>query len=434
MLCFNVSRFFSIFSGIGFAAEHNRIKREQIVYEGAIRPFYIGWRNHETFAYGMSGLTFNPKGYPDGPNDGYPGSLFAVGHRYEKLIAETSIPIPVKSKDYNALPRGEMLQGFGDISEFSTTKASIAEYLGSIGENKLEIDQLAGLVYVPGMSGKSRDFIFWTVKRYYNAGNINHPSIGRSEPDTEKPQVKGVWRLGPRTEAEFHAKSYSNYLFSIPEDWSEMHVGGKSLAAGMSGCPSTRPTATVRPCMHSPPYLMKQFPPWALPWKPKSFCGIHPIKENIPDGRNATFGAAALGFAPGIDPQCSLREPKGWGRYGTGNHCPVGCSSRKGYHCDPIEGQIVLYDPEELAEVASGDRETWDVLPYEIISYDDADLPFDTCSALGDVAYDPDANKLYMVQRIQGGKPLIHVFRIESISEGAVPSSPSNLQIENIHE
>jgi hypothetical protein len=61
--------FVGAFSSLCFAGETNRLQKEQIVYEGSIRPFSIpgGWKNRETFSCGMAGFTFNPDGDPNHP-------------------------------------------------------------------------------------------------------------------------------------------------------------------------------------------------------------------------------------------------------------------------------------------------------------------------------------------------------------------------------
>ena len=57
------------------------IQPENLTYLGAFRlpadaPDEIGWK----WSNWSSGLTYYPDGDPDGESDGYPGSLFGVGH------------------------------------------------------------------------------------------------------------------------------------------------------------------------------------------------------------------------------------------------------------------------------------------------------------------------------------------------------------------
>ena len=68
-------------------------------------------------------MTFNPSGDPNGPSDGFPGSLFVMGHNripYGELpegnkIAEITIPVPKKSRLVSDLNQAEFLQPFSNI-------------------------------------------------------------------------------------------------------------------------------------------------------------------------------------------------------------------------------------------------------------------------------------------------------------------------------
>ena len=73
------------------------IQPRDLVYRGAFRlpdgPEEIGW------AYSGAAMTCYPAGDPDGPADGYPGSIFGTGHDWNQYVSEISIPVPVISPD-----------------------------------------------------------------------------------------------------------------------------------------------------------------------------------------------------------------------------------------------------------------------------------------------------------------------------------------------
>ena len=100
----------------GFAhAQDHRIQPDDLVYQGAFRlP-----DGPDEYAWGWSGqgLTYCPKGDPNGPADGHPGSLFGVGHDWNQYVSEIAIPKPVISKAKNAaeLDTAKTLQKFQDI-------------------------------------------------------------------------------------------------------------------------------------------------------------------------------------------------------------------------------------------------------------------------------------------------------------------------------
>ena len=75
---------------------------DDFAYLGAFRLPDDGERPR-AFAYGGEAMTFNPAGDPDGPDDGFPGSLYVVGHNRiphgevpdGNQVAEVTIPAPV---------------------------------------------------------------------------------------------------------------------------------------------------------------------------------------------------------------------------------------------------------------------------------------------------------------------------------------------------
>ena len=62
--------------------------------------------------YSGRGFTYYPDGDPVGGEDGFPGSLFGVGHDLQEYVSEISIPVPVLSKNL------EDLNTAGDAAAF----------------------------------------------------------------------------------------------------------------------------------------------------------------------------------------------------------------------------------------------------------------------------------------------------------------------------
>ena len=86
-----------------------RVAPSQLEYRGAFRlPDVEG---ESTWEYSGYALTYYPAGDPRGPRDGYPGSLYAVGHDHQQMISEISIPRPVVSreKQLDSLPTATTL-------------------------------------------------------------------------------------------------------------------------------------------------------------------------------------------------------------------------------------------------------------------------------------------------------------------------------------
>jgi len=122
------------------AAGGRLIRPQELDYLGAFRlPEGFG---EASWQWGGTAAAYYPEGDPEGPDDGYPGSIFATGHEWEQQVSEISIPVPVisESKDVNDLNTAATLQDFRDI------KGDLFGYL--------EIPRV-GLEYLPKQGGDS---------------------------------------------------------------------------------------------------------------------------------------------------------------------------------------------------------------------------------------------------------------------------------------
>jgi len=97
-------------------------------------------------------------------------------------------------------------------------------------------------------------------------------------------------------------------------------------------------------------------------------------------------------------------------RYGTGD--PGDCSSNQGYHCDPLEIQIIFYDPEAIATALRGKGKPWEILPYAV--WRPSDLWSETCASIGGMAFDAKNQLLYLVEKSASpyGKAVIHTYGV----------------------
>lgn len=352
---------------------------------------------------GGTGMTYRPDGDPNGPDDGFPGSLFALGK--DPLVSEVSIPAPVMAAvdDAEALPRGVTIQPMADVT-------------GGL-RSAVGVDKLGGVAYLPPRGNQTTPKLYWTIYEYYNTAGDNFLSHGMSELDLSNPQAKGAWRLGSEGDDDFHSMKTADYIFSIPDAWADAHVGGKALVSGRH-----RENGAFGGGQGPALYA---FAPWQAP---------------------------SLGSGAELDAVCLLRYPTGGGHfpdycaadkwnggawidfedrsavlivgvkgmgeqfYGQGDASR--CSSAKGFHCDPYEGQFLFYNPNELAAVARGERNPWEVLPYATVVPQDF---WPKCMVRPNcVAYDRERGILYVLQ-YNGGRipldagtrvPLVHVFRI----------------------
>ena len=104
--------------------------------------------------YSGYAMTYFPSGDVNGVEDGFPGSLFIVGHDHQQMIAEMSIPLPVipQQPQLAKLNVAETLQPFADIRG------------GLVGE--LEIPRL-GIEYLNDSTADSVGRLHFCVGQHF---------------------------------------------------------------------------------------------------------------------------------------------------------------------------------------------------------------------------------------------------------------------------
>ena len=394
-------------TSVSTGKSHERIMPEDLTYLGAFRV-PGGKLGKSRFANGGNTLTFRPNGDPRGKNDGYPGSLFLIGHSKQQMVAEISIPVPKISpeKDATGFHIATLLQPFSDITG------------GKLSEMEWVYPEVGGLAYLSAHPSQPSDQIYWTLFKGYNVAYENHLSHGSSDVTLSTPNASGAWRLGQNP-----ALHTAGYIFTVPKDFADQHFGGRRLISGAGFANKGGITS------HGPP--MYAFAPWQHPIQPpphgaelnalpltyypytgnesKSFPGY----QRSDRWSGATWITAGKKQAVLIVGRVSLGEL----RYGKAQ--PGDCSKYKGYHGDPYEPRFIFYDVNDLAASARGDKKPWRVLPYSI--WNPARSLLSHCSwQLSGATYDFDNHLLYvlqpkadMVTSIYALYPLIHVFSIK---------------------
>lgn len=117
------------------------------------------------------------------------------------------------------------------------------------------------------------------------------------------------------------------------------------------------------------------------------------------------MGNCWYGFANGVV----------WTEEGPWPEVPPYPNDQRGWWSTKFAGQMLFYDPADLAAVAEGQREAWEPQPYATM-----DLTRVLYSAkpkkmrqLGDVAFDRKRGLIYLVEfRGDDDKSLIHVWRV----------------------
>jgi len=402
------------------------IQPENLVYLGAFRLPETG----DEFGWGYSGyaMTFYPEGDSNGPDDGFPGSLYILGHDQRQYISEIGIPAPVVSeaKDVYELPTASTLQPFADITG------------GMFGE--LEIPR-AGLAYLPAQGSQTSGKLHFCWGQHFQFEQT--PSHGWSELDLSAPNPQGPWYI-----ADYTNYVSNDYLFEIPEDWAATYTPGLRLVTGRfrdGSWGGLGPTLlAIGPWNEgnppAPNTTLEQVVPLLLYGEPQPGnpeIGIQDDRRmelySEPDewsggawltvGENSAvilvgtkaMGESWYGFSNGVvypisgDPDETYPEVPPWPH------------DDRGWWSEEIAAQIIFFDPSELGAVATGVLNTWDPQPYATLVLDEYlyDPGFDyeryKRYILGAVAFDRENGILYIVERLADeDRSLIHVFRVSS--------------------
>jgi hypothetical protein len=430
------------------------VRPEDFEYMGAFR-LPQGGERPRTFEYGGSAMTFNPDGDTGGAQDGFPGSLYISGHDrlpYGELqdgnqISEVNIPAPVISKDLDALSRAEFLQDFANVSQGFFTGLD-------------EIPRLGMLYFNHPLTG---------AKIHLTWGQHLQPedpvaSQAWFNPDLKFPDMQGTWFIGDQS-----LYSVTGYLFEIPAVWADQYAQGKYLATGRfrdggwsgmgpvlfayrpwdeNGQPvqsGTRLSETVL-LQYSDSLTTENFAQalqnyqhpdeweggaWLTTLSGKSavvFVGTKSIGTKYWYGFTNPAGAdnpCVEGEMIGQFPLCRLAD---------GNPCPetdlVECENHndyRGWWSTAWEARFILYDPDDLAKVVTGELKPWEPQPYAWLTVDQ-NLLLNPLKVeedmigrgvqrrfrIGEAAYDRANSLLYVLELYaDGAAPVVHVWGIK---------------------
>lgn len=399
-----------------------RLHPSNLTYQGAFRlpdtsPFEYGWY------WGGSAMTFYPHGDPGGEADGFPGSIFGVGHDWNMYVAEISIPQPVisVSKNLDELPTARLLQDFhnvrGDL--FLDEEGNLIFY---------EMIRV-GMAFLPAQVEQSTDKLHFTWGQHLQEGTQN-PSHMWCELDLSHPQPQGEWMFG-------HYSNYTStdYMFTIPQSWTDEHVPGQRLATGRfrdglwSGHgPALYAFQPWQEDHHARGDTIEQITPLLL-------YGIQePGNQHIQSDtsmqmnnfKEADDWIGGAWLSDGHNQAVVLAGTKGIGEcwYGLPDRTlweepyPEDPLNQRGWWCESFEAQIIFFDVHDLARVADGDMNSWEPQPFASLHIDPYLFSIDSSqqqSRLASVSYDRENNHLYIMERRgDGDKPLVHAWSVET--------------------
>ncbi len=405
-----------------------RIQPENLEYLGAFRlpegPDGIAWE------YSGQGLAFCDSGDPDGPDDGYPGSLFGIGHDWNTYVSEISIPVPVISPDKNpeALNLARTLQPFSNVR---------SAYFDTVYLEQTR----AGIAYLPPQGLQTAGKLYTCFAAHMGEGD-DGPCHGWCGTDLSNPQSAGPWRLG-------NLPNYvtSDYIFEIPESWSREYTPEYRLATGRfrdggqgaqgpsliaygpwnSGNPPT--TGSTLDCI---PLLL--YGDVTTENSPRMNAYHH--SDEWAGGAWLTSGEYSAVIFTGTkgEGNCwyGLIDGTVWeAPYPT--HLPDSLLETRGWWSERFTGQILFYDTGELAQVALGKSSPWTPQPYAVMNIDSTLYHIGSQRQKSHImacVFDRLNERLYLIEPLaDGDRSLIHVWKIRTRSAVVKAVIPSGIKL-----
>jgi len=393
-----------------------RILPEDLIYRGAFRlPDTGGPSLVDTWEWGGHAMAYFPDGDSYGPEDGFPGSIFATGHAWSHLVGEISIPVPVisSSNNLNDLSTALHLQAFTDILDVSN----------------LEIPR-TGLAWLPAQRAQTSGKLYfcWGYHMQEAPADLTH---GWCDTYLSDPRVQGGWYLDGWP-VHVRNMSTNDYLCEIPSVWADLYTPGSNLATGRfrdGGWSGQGPALFA-------------IGPWNQGNPPPSGSALH----NVPlilytstyeySAENHTLsgyhhsdewsGASWLSAGEKSALIFVGTKGRGGGWYGNQEGPCLDCEDR-GWWSDEFSGQILFYDPQDLSEVATGIRQPWEPQPYAALEIDEFLFHITSNQQkhhVGAACFDAHQGFLYVFEpHADGEKPIIHVWQVPTEQGEIEPDS-----------
>jgi hypothetical protein len=280
-----------------------------------------------------------------------------------------------------------------------------------------------GLEYLPAQGTQSSDKLYFCWAPHMGAGETN-PSHGWCDLDLAHPRTAGAWRIG-----EYWNFVTSDYVFAIPPAWADAYVPGLYLATGRyrdGGQAAQGPSVlAIAPWNHGTPPA----PGTTLAATPLLLYGdfAAPASQRMDHYHHSDEWSGAAWLTAGDKAAVVFIGTKGTGDcwYGCMDGTvwpdeppfPPGCEER-GWWSSGFVGQMIFYDPSDLAAVAQGRLESWEPQPYATMGIDPhlyRVVGSQQKEHVGAASFDRQRGLLYVFEPLADGeKALIHVWRVSS--------------------
>jgi hypothetical protein len=407
-----------------------RLQISDLSYQGAFRL-------PDDFNWGALGMSYYP------PGDGGRGSLLVTGFQApyspdhpgevcwnpswscNAYYGQVLIPRLTKAPNWEDLPQASLV---GTMINFDNGLAATVhrEYLF-----------ISDIEYFPRTGTQTKNKIYGAINVWYAEGVFGEntfPTIWMANLDGSG--VRGMFHVGPES-VPYHGRKMGAYLFTVPQWYADRYLGGRRMITGRSrGTPArgeepvTTDGGSQGPTLFAFQPLDSDNPSGNLDALPLLY-----YRVKFPGCAGPNVGDPLLCDYPGFT-MCddwtggafvdngSHRAILLLGYKGLGTNCydepPVECndpcSNEHGYHCHPYERQILFYDVHSLGDIATGLRNPWSVLPYNVWRPTEFYLSGNVCWNVGGMCFDTTNGRLFMIERGLGGDTNASVVHVWSLS------------------
>ncbi|MBN1272395.1 MAG: hypothetical protein JXB26_08995 [Candidatus Aminicenantes bacterium] len=388
------------------------LRPQDLEYAGVFRlPEGEAGSEVRSWAYGGWAMTYYPGGDSEGPEDGYPGSIYGTGHAWEHQVSEISIPAPAAVSERRELvfnrggsfPVSATLQHFRDIFQVGT----------------FEIPR-TGMEYFPAQEGQSggKLYLCWGA-HFQEVSDLTHGWCGLNLAD---PQLRGAWFIN----TPHHEYNTNDYIFAVQKVWADTYTPGMRLGCGRfrdGGWSGQGPALFA-------------YGPWNQGNPPPDGSVLefitllcytssedYDVEQHTMEGyHHSDEWTGGAWLHRGNRAAVIFIGTKGLGDcwYGDANGPCLECQGDRGWWSSEFAGRFIFYDPADLARVALGEMETWEPQPFDWLDIDERLLGIRSVQQkhhLGACCFDEERGIFYVFEPFaDGDKPVIQVWKIRDVS------------------
>ncbi len=378
------------------------------------------------------------------------GNLQFLSATTQGLVYETNYPGVGVSSDPSGLPQAQVVNYWGDVytgQRWVGNNGGDNAMDGSIGTDGLYYDQSSGRLY-------------WSYDYNYNATNPYNPSLGYSTLNAATGTATGVgaWSLTGR-----QAKFDQGGVTAIPQWFANRYTGGDTLAVGFGGYfdvdgdasfgPALAAIAPPNPSVNADDSSLANVPLLGYPFGAADHAhrdtdvtdyyenGSYPTTPGMWTPANGTgywTDSDLIGQGGTWIDTPTMQGVLFIAKVGQGDVWYQD-SDR---HAQSGAFEWMVYNPADLAAVATGAKQQWQIQPeYEwttpALPLTDGDVngfAGGGASMVSGVAFNPTTNQLYVLvndawQDPTGVEwyPEVYVFQVEAPAAPTTPGSPQVL-------